>query len=36
MYRRAVPDNEQLARDLVHEVFEEAHYVFSLEGSILL
>src|SRR5918995_1816885 len=36
MDRRAVPDNEQLAGDLVHEVLEKAHYVFSLEGPILL
>jgi hypothetical protein len=33
---RAVPDNEQLAGDLVHEVLEETHYVFSLESPILL
>jgi hypothetical protein len=36
MDRRAVPYDEQLARDLAHEVLEEAYYVLSLEGSLLL
>src|SRR5215203_814333 len=33
---RAVPDYQQLARYLAHKVFEKAHHVFCLEGSILL
>src|SRR5215207_7426840 len=36
MYRRAVPYDEQLTRDLAHEVLEEAHHVLSLEGLLLL
>src|SRR5215211_6039982 len=36
MDRRAVPNHHQLAGDLVHEVLEETHYVFSLEGALLL
>src|SRR5215210_2822293 len=36
MDRRAVPNHHQLAGDLVPEVLEETHYVFSLEGPILL
>src|SRR5215208_3015133 len=36
MYRRAIPDHQHLARDLAHEVLEEAHRVLSLEGSLLL
>src|SRR5215204_5934832 len=36
MYRRAVPDHQHLARDLAHEVLEEAYRVLSLEGSLLL
>src|SRR5918994_4691157 len=35
MYRRAVPDHEQLAGDLAHQVFEEAHHVFSLKRPLL-
>jgi len=36
MYPRAIPDHQQLARNLVHEVFQEAHRIFSLEGSFPL
>src|SRR5215207_9268768 len=35
MYRRAVPYDEQLARDLAQKVLEEAHHIFSLEGLLL-
>jgi hypothetical protein len=34
--RRSVPYEEQLARNLAHQVLEEAHYIFSLEGALLL
>jgi hypothetical protein len=36
MYRRAVPYEEQLARDVAHQVLQEAHRVLSLEGVFLL
>src|ERR687897_1217194 len=36
MYRRAIPDHQHLARNLAHEVLEEAYRVLSLEGSVLL
>jgi hypothetical protein len=36
MYRRAIPDHQHLERNLAHEVHQEAHRTFSLEGSFLL
>jgi len=36
MYGRAVPYEEQLARDLAQKVLEEAHHILSLEGALLL
>src|SRR5918993_180651 len=36
MDRRALPDNKQLARDLVHQVLQKTHHILSLEGPILL
>src|SRR5215204_1302433 len=35
MDRRAVPDHEQLAFYLAHQVLEEAHHVFSLKRPLL-
>jgi hypothetical protein len=34
--RRAVLDEEQLARDLAQKVLQEAHHIFSFEGTFLL
>jgi hypothetical protein len=34
--RRALPYDEQLARDLAHEMLQEAHHIFSFEGTFLL
>src|SRR5215210_6035942 len=35
MNRRTIPDHQQLAWNLVHEVLQEAYRVLSLEGSLL-
>src|SRR5215211_2823305 len=35
MYRRALPDHEQLAGNLAHQVLEEAHHVLSLKRPLL-
>src|SRR5215210_3404448 len=34
--RRAVPYDEQLSGDLAHEMLQEAHRIFSFEGTLLL
>src|SRR5215208_4368497 len=36
MYRRAVPDDEQLARNLAQQMPQEADHVRTLEGALLL
>ena len=34
MYRRAVPDNEQLGGDLMHQVLQKTHHIFTLEKAL--
>src|SRR5215208_7047503 len=36
MDRRTIPYDEQLSRDLAHEMLQEAHHIFSFEGTLLL
>src|SRR5215216_28720 len=36
MDRRAIPDHQQLARNLAHELLQKTYRILSLEGALLL